>query len=96
MFTPGDWEIVQFVTVMAADDADNVQDADLTLTHRLSGGRRISGQTAELVVTILENDRACCSRNGGGAGRGYGDPRLSLATEPTGDVAVAIEESPET
>ena len=93
VFTPGDWEIVQFVTVMAADDADNVRDADLTLTHRASGAAEYAGQTAELVVTILENDPSLLFRGtpvtvpeGGMA-----TYEVSLATEPTGDAAVAIE-----
>ena len=93
VFTPGDWETVQFVTVMAADDADNVQDADLTLTHRASGAAEYAGQTAELVVTILENDPSLLFRGTPVAvpEGGMATYEVSLATEPTGDVAVAIE-----
>ena len=93
VFTPGDWEIVQFVTVMAADDADNVQDADLTLTHRASGAAEYAGQTAELVVTILENDPSLLFRGTPVSvpEGGMATYEVSLATEPTGDVAVTIE-----
>ena len=56
VFTQADWRIRQDVTVTAADDDDKVQDADVMLTHRASGAAEYRGLSADLVVTIREND----------------------------------------
>ena len=56
VFTQADWRDPQDVTVTAADDADSVQDPDVTLTHRASGAAEYRGLRAELMVSIREND----------------------------------------
>ena len=55
-FTPQDWNRRQTVTVEAEHDADAATDQPVTVTHRASGSTEYVGQTAELTVTIDEDD----------------------------------------
>ena len=57
-FTPGDWNTAQMVTLDAAEDADATHD-DTTLTHTATGAAtEYVGLTAELTVTVTDNDTA--------------------------------------
>ena len=56
VFTQADWRDPQEVEVTAADDDDSVRDPDVTLTHRASGAAEYRGLSADLVVSIREND----------------------------------------
>ena len=56
VFTQADWRDPRDVRVTAADDADSVPDAEVTLTHRASGAAEYEGLRAQLVVSIREND----------------------------------------
>ena len=54
-FTTGNWNVVQEVTLTAAEDDDVANDTEtLTLTASKSGG--YNGETAEITVTINDND----------------------------------------
>ncbi len=93
VFTPGDWSVWQAVTVTAADDADNTQDADLVLRHRASGAAEYRGLHADVAVRILENDpslvfdaTSLTVPEGGEAAY-----TVALAIAPTDIVAVIIE-----
>ena len=55
-FTTLDWSTAQTVTVSAAEDADAVVDAAVTLTHTVSGGDYDGVSAADVEVTVLEND----------------------------------------
>ena len=93
VFTQADWRDAQDVQVTAADDDDNLRDPDVTLTHRASGAAEYRGLSADLVVSILEND----------PGLAFSETMLTvpegetatytvaLAIAPTADVAVTIE-----
>ena len=92
VFTEADWRDPRDVEVTAADDDDSARDPDVTLTHRASGAAEYRGLTAEVVVTIREND----------PGLVFGESSLTvpegetatytvaLATEPTAEVTVRI------
>ena len=92
VFTQADWHIHQDVTVTAADDDDNVQDADVTLTHRASGAPEYAGLSANLVVTVRENDPSWCSADTSVTvpEGGMAEYTVALATEPTRNVTVSI------
>ena len=92
VFNRADWHDPQDVAVSAADDDDNLQDAEVTLTHRASGAGEYRGLSADLVVSIRENDPALVFSStsvavpeGGGA-----EYTVALATEPSGPVTVSI------
>ena len=92
VFTGADWSDPQEVEVTAADDADSVQDPDVTLTHRASGAAEYRGLRAELVVSIRENDPSLvfsetALRVPEGETATYA---VALATVPTADVTVRI------
>ena len=56
VFTEADWRDAQDVEVTAADDDDSTQDPNVTLTHRATGATEYRGLSADLVVSIQEND----------------------------------------
>ena len=92
VFAPGNFDLAQSVSVMAADDDDNAQDAEVTLTHRASGAPEYRGLGAELVVSIRENDPSLAfSATSITVPEGETETyAVALATEPTGTVTVAI------
>ena len=55
-FTTANWNTAQMVTVKAADDADGTDDT-VTLAHAATGGN-YAGVSAELKVTVTDDDRA--------------------------------------
>ena len=56
-FTPGDWETAQSVTVSAAQDEDQDNDA-ATITHTVSGGNYDGVTAAAVAVTVTDDDAA--------------------------------------
>ena len=60
-FTAGDWSSPQAVTVSAAEDADAVADAVVTVSHAVSGYGAVT-TAAAVQVTIAENDTAVVPR----------------------------------
>ena len=92
VFTQADWRNPQDVEVTAADDADNTQDPDVTLTHRASGAAEYRGLRSDLVVSIRENDPSLVLSESSltvpeGETATY---TVALATAPTADVTVRI------
>ncbi len=59
-FSDTDWASPQSVTVTARDDADGTDDS-VTLTHTAAGGE-YTGVTADLAVTVTDDDRGSCCR----------------------------------
>ena len=55
-FTPQDWNSRQTVTVEAEHDEDTAADQPVVVMHRASGTAKYTGVTAELTVTIDEDD----------------------------------------
>ena len=53
-FTTSNWNLAQTVTVSAANDADALQDSDVTLTHSAVGGGYGRVQIDSIVVRIIE------------------------------------------
>ena len=94
-FTVDNWDDAQTVTVTAEEDDDGVTDAGVTLTHTISGGGYGSTTVPDVEVSITENDSAglVISKDsltvgeGDAAGSSY---TVSLATQPSGSVSVAI------
>ena len=56
VFTPSNWSTAQTVTVTAAEDEDQLEDAPVTLTHMVKGGGYAGLAAPAVVVTVLEND----------------------------------------
>ena len=91
-FTPDDWDTAQWVTVSAASDNDAAADT-ATLTHTASGGGYDDAPAARLAVSVSDDDRAglaiapdevAITENG------LGVFRVTLGTQPTANVTVAI------
>ena len=55
-FTAGAWDAAQTVRVSAAEDADALADAPVTLTHTVSGGDYAGLSADPVTVRILDND----------------------------------------
>ena len=55
-FTPDNWSVPQTVTVTAGEDDDAVADAQVTLTHTVSGGDYGAVTAKNVTVTVTEND----------------------------------------
>ena len=92
-FTMSDWSTAQTVTVTAAEDADAVVDAAVTLTHTVSGGDYDGVTAPDVEVTVLENDFVGVTvapevlevLEGGSA-----TYAVVLDAEPTGPVTVTV------
>ena len=91
VFTPDDWDVAQTVAVMAADDDNNTQDADVTLTHRASGAAEYRGLSAELVVSIQENEPSLVFSETSVSvpEGGMAEYTVALAIEPSANVTVS-------
>ena len=94
-FTVDNWDTAQTVTVTAAEDDDGVTDAEVTLTHTVSGGGYGSTTVPDVEVSITENDTAgivismdsLTVGEEDAAGSSY---TVALATQPSGSVSVSI------
>ena len=88
-FTADDWSEPREVTVRAAEDADAVADAEVTVRHAVSG---YGAETAAAVaVTIQENDTAGVVVTPTGLTvpeGGSGSYTVALVTQPDGTVTV--------
>ena len=92
-FTVDNWDVAQTVTVEAGQDNDGSADT-ATLTHTASGGD-YAGITADLPVTVTDDDTAdivlsetdLTVTEGDAAGSTY---TVKLATQPSGSVTVSI------
>ena len=91
-FTADNWDTGQWVTVSAAADNDAAPDT-ATLTHTASGGGYDAAAAARVRVSVTDDDRAglaiapdevAITENGSGAFR------VTLGTQPTANVTVAI------
>ena len=91
-FTADNWDTGQWVTVSAAADNDAAPDT-ATLTHTASGGGYDDAAAARVRVSVTDDDRAglmiapdevAITENGSGAFR------VTLGTQPTANVTVAI------
>ena len=96
-FTTGNWSTAQTVTVTAGEDDDATADADVTLTHALSGASEYAAIAADDIpdveVTITDNDSVgvTISRTTLTIGEGESDTyTVMLNTEPSAQVTVTI------
>ena len=90
-FTADDWSTAQAVTVRAAEDADAVADAVVTVSHAVSGYGAVSA-AADVLVTVQENDTAGVAVSPTGLTvleGGRGSYAVVLESEPAGTVTVA-------
>ena len=93
-FTADNWNTPQTVTVTAAQDDDAVADDPVTLTHAVSGGDYEGVTTAEVEVTIIEDDTTGVTISITALEVAEGDTghyTIVLETEPTADVTIAIQ-----
>ena len=73
VFTPSNWSTAQTVTVTAAEDEDQLEDAPVTLTHMVRGGGYAGLAAPAVVVTVLENDFPALSINDAEVSEGDGE-----------------------
>ena len=73
VFTPSNWSTAQTVTVTAAEDEDQLEDAPVTLTHMVRGGGYAGLAAPAVVVTVLENDFPGLSINDAEVSEGDGE-----------------------
>ena len=93
-FTADNWNTPQTVTVTAAQDDDAVADDPVTLTHAVSGGDYEDVTTADVEVTIIEDDTTGVTISITALEISEGDTgryTIVLDTEPTADVTVEIQ-----
>ena len=93
-FTADNWNTPQTVTVTAAQDDDAVADDPVTLTHAVSGGDYEGVTTADVEVTIIEDDTTGVTISITALEVAEGDTghyTIVLDTEPTADVTVEIQ-----
>ena len=87
IFTAGDWNQAQTITVTAAQDLDAVPDDPVVLTHVVSGGNYDTATVASVEVTILEDDMSTLLIANAAAAESDGElafsVRLSLASDKT-------------
>ena len=98
IFTTGNWETPQTVTVSAADDADTVNET-LTITHTASAGDYGSVTPASVAVSLVDNDTASVfvSTSGVTITEGAtGTFRVKLNTQPdtnTSDITITSSDT---
>ena len=93
-FTADNWNTPQTVTVTAAQDDDAVADDPVPLTHAVSGGDYEGVTTADVEVTIIEDDTTGVTISITALEVAEGDTghyTIVLDTEPTADVTVEIQ-----
>ena len=93
-FTADTWNTPQTVTVTATQDDDAVADDPVTLTHAVSGGDYEGVTTADVEVTITEDDTTGVTISITALEVAEGDTghyTIVLDTEPTADVTVEIQ-----
>ncbi len=92
-FTPTNWNVAQAVTLTAAEDEDFANDQEtLTLTASKSGG--YNGETANITVTITDNDVAGVTvPNAATVTEGSTTTvDVKLAAKPTADMTVTFSD----
>ncbi len=98
-FSTSNWNRDQTVTVSVAEDDDAVPDAAVTLTHTVTGADEYEDgnlQIMSVTVTPSENDMRGVTVDPTGLTIGAGVSgtyRVSLNTEPTDDVTIAVTSS---
>ena len=90
-FTTANWNTAQTVTVMAAQDADAVND-EVTLTHTATGGGYGAGTATTVAVTVRDDERGVTVTPttlpvAEGGSETY---TVKLESQPTGTVTVTI------
>ena len=93
-FTADTWNTPQTVTVTAAQDDDAVADDPVIITHAVSGGDYEGVTTADVEVTIIEDDTTGVTISITALEISEGDTgryTIVLDTEPTADVTVEIQ-----
>ena len=93
-FTADNWNTPQKVTVTAAQDDDAVAADPVTITHAVSGGDYEGVTTADVEVTIIEDDTTGVTISITALEIAEGDTgryTIVLDTEPTADVTVEIQ-----
>ena len=93
-FTAANWNTPQTVAVTADQDDDAIDDSPVTLTHIVSGGDYEGVTTAEVEVTIIEDDTTGVTISITALEVAEGDTgryTIVLDTEPTADVTVEIQ-----
>ena len=92
MFTTGDWDTAQTVTVTAVDDGDGGDD-EVTLRHTVAGGA-YDGDAYDFEVVVVDDDRAILFSpasldvvEGAAAAVSYS---VRLSTEPSETVTVTV------
>ena len=90
-FTASDWRQAQTVEVSAADDDDALTDAEVILTHTVSGGDYIGESAADVQVTIVEDDTPALSVSDVRAGEDVGDMAFAVTLSLASSNEVTVD-----
>ena len=88
-FTADNWNTVQTVTVSAAEDDDAVVDDAVTVGHAASGGDYVN-ESANVEVTITENDTPTLSIADGSAAENAGSVTFTVSLSVASSNAVTV------
>ena len=88
-FTADNWNTAQTVTVSAAEDADAVVDATVTVGHAANGGDYVN-ESAELEVMITETDTPTLSIADGSAAENAGSMTFTVTLSTASSNAVTV------
>ena len=93
VFSVDDWNEEQTVTVIANEDEDAADDADVTISHSVRRREYARVRAPSVTVTIEENDLPSVTVNPTRLGIDEGESgtyRVALTTQPTQNVTVTI------
>ena len=88
-FTADNWNTAQTVTVSAAEDDDAVVDATVTVGHTANGGDYVN-ESANVEVTITENDTPTLSIADAGAAENAGSVTFTVSLSVASSDAVTV------
>ena len=88
-FTADNWSTEQTVTVSAAEDADAVVDDAVTVGHTANGGDYVN-ESANVEVTITENDTPTLSIADGSAAENAGSVTFTVSLSVASSNAVTV------
>ncbi|MDE0360748.1 MAG: hypothetical protein OXI74_06225 [Rhodospirillaceae bacterium] len=94
-FTPSDWNKAQTVTITSVNDSTPGGNRSATITHEASGGGYDETEIPEVSVTVTDDDGMTVAPTAVEVAEA-GDTatyRVSLNTQPTGTVTVAVASS---
>ena len=89
-FTADNWSVAQTVKVSAAEDDDALDEAEVVLSHAVSGGDYGAETTDPVTVTVLENDTAVLAIAGDEKSESRGTLDFVVSLRPASSKVVTV------